>query len=380
MTTHDVARLGEIIVDRPKSKLKVRDAKGDGPYPFFTSGSRISAHDEFLTDGSNIYMATGGKANVQYYEGRAAYSTDCYSFTTREGVDPKFTFYFLESMIGTVDSEMFEGAALRHLQKDELRDVLIPLPQLDEQTRIVSTLDAVLYDVTLARENTVSSLESTEVLFQSRIRAMLDEGRGRWPELHLSDVALQFGRGKSKHRPRNDPKLYDGPYPFIQTGDISRADHWLIEHSQTYNEVGLAQSRLWPRGTVCIAIVGATVGESAILDFEACFPDSVIGVFVDDERVHCEYVEYLLQAYKAILKDKGKGTARDNINLGTFETQTFPFPPIEQQQQIVDDLNALRDHLRALAVVYRDKLAELGGLRSSLLHYAFAAHSNGTSR
>lgn len=190
----------------------------------------------------------------------------------------------------------------------------------------------------------------------------------------LAEVSREFGRGKSKHRPRNEPRLYGGPYPFIQTGDISNADHWLTEYTQTYSELGLAQSRLWPKGTICIAIVGATVGETAILDFEACFPDSVIGIVVNDQLVDNEYVEFLLQSFKAIMKEKGKGTARDNINLGTFENQTFPFQVLKRQKEIVTTLNALRKETQRLESIYQQKLAALGELKKSLLHQAFSGN------
>ncbi|HMQ13587.1 MAG TPA: restriction endonuclease subunit S [Candidatus Competibacter phosphatis] len=166
--------------------------------------------------------------------------------------------------------------------------------------------------------------------------------------------------------------LYGGPYPFIQTGDISNADHWLTEYTQTYSELGLAQSRLWPKGTICIAIVGATVGETAILDFEACFPDSVIGIVVDDQLADNEYVEFLFQSFKAIMKEKGKGTARDNINLRTFENQTFPFPALKRQKEIVATLNALREETQRLESIYRHKLATLDELKKSMLHQAFS--------
>ena len=117
--------------------------------------------------------------------------------------------------------------------------------------------------------------------------------------------------------------------------------------------------------------MGATVGETAILDFEACFPDSVIGIVVNEQSANNEFVEFLLQAFKALLKEQGKGTARDNINLGTFENQRFPFPALRRQKEIVATLNALREETQRLASLYERKLAALEGLKKSLLHQAF---------
>ncbi len=92
----------------------------------------------------------------------------------------------------------------------------------------------------------------------------------RFPEIGI------FGRGKSKHRPRNDPVLYeDGTYPFIQTGDVARSSGSIETYGSLYNDVGLAQSAMWPAGTLCITIA-ANIADSGILTFDACFPDSVV--------------------------------------------------------------------------------------------------------
>ena len=99
------------------------------------------------------------------------------------------------------------------------------------------------------------------------------------PEGHTYTYLANLGelaRGKSKHRPRNAPELFGGPYPFIQTGEVKAARRIIREHSQTYSELGLEQSKLWPEGTLCITIA-ANIAETAFLGFDGCFPDSVVG-------------------------------------------------------------------------------------------------------
>jgi len=114
------------------------------------------------------------------------------------------------------------------------------------------------------------------------------------------------------------------------------------------------------------------VAETAILDFDACFPDSVIGLVVDDRLADNEYVEFLLQTFKAILKQRGKGTARDNINLATFESQTFPFPDISEQREIVARINDLGEQTQRLEVLYQQMLDDLAELKQAVLQKAFA--------
>ena len=98
----------------------------------------------------------------------------------------------------------------------------------------------------------------------------------------LSEIAKDFGRGKSKHRPRNDVRLYGGDIPFIQTGDIREAGKWIENYSQTYSEFGLQQSKQWEKGTLCITIA-ANIAETGLLGFDACFPDSIIGFVANPE-------------------------------------------------------------------------------------------------
>jgi len=174
-----------------------------------------------------------------------------------------------------------------------------------------------------------------------------EEGEVEWKT--LPEMALDFGRGKSKHRPRNDNRLYGGDIPFIQTGDIRNASHIISQYSQTYSEVGLKQSKLWSKGTLCITIA-ANIAETSILGFDACFPDSVIGFVADPKKTSAGYVEYLLQSTKKELEEKGreKSSAQSNINLATFKQLKLPFPsPVEQARivAILDKFDALTSSL-----------------------------------
>jgi len=85
--------IGECVVEKKKSPIKVDDAANFGQYPFFTSGEAVLLHDCKLIDGENLYLATGGMANVKYFNGEAAYSTDTYVLGTKENICPKFMYY-----------------------------------------------------------------------------------------------------------------------------------------------------------------------------------------------------------------------------------------------------------------------------------------------
>lgn len=247
----------------------------------------------------------------------------------------------------------------------------IPLPPLPEQKRIVAILDEAFAGIATAVANTEKNLANARELFESYLNSVFSQRENGWKQLTLKEVCKDYGRGKSKHRPRNDPKLYGGEYPFIQTGDVRNSDHFIVEYSTTYNDMGLAQSKLWPKGTICITIA-ANIAETGVLDFDACFPDSIIGLVVNESLASGAHVEFLLQSVKTILKAKGKGSAQDNINLGTFEKQHFPFPHLATQQQIVESVQELRLSIRSLESIYQQKLTALAELKQSLLQKAFS--------
>jgi len=203
------------------------------------------------------------------------------------------------------------------------------------------------------------------------LKEVFTDSSGTWGKHTLEQIALTFGRGKSKHRPRNDPKLYGGKYPFIQTGDIRNSDHFITEYTQTYNEAGLAQSKLWPKGTLCITIA-ANIAETGILGFDSCFPDSVIGFVADPAKSDAHFVEYLLSSFKARLQAKGKGSAQDNLNLASFENEQFPFPSVKEQKNIASAFDELSAEVTSLEAVYQQKLNALVELKKSILHQAFS--------
>jgi len=166
-----------------------------------------------------------------------------------------------------------------------------------------------------------------------------------WVWCRMGEIGL-FERGKSKHRPRNDSRLFsDGIYPLVQTGDVSSAkkNRGIVNtHKSLYNDFGLAQSRMWNKGTLCITIA-ANIAETGILGFNACFPDSVVGFTNLVSGEISRYVEYFITIMKSYLEKYAPSTAQKNINLGILYELKFPLPPLEEQKAIVEKVTALME-------------------------------------
>ncbi|HCG7071403.1 TPA: restriction endonuclease subunit S [Vibrio parahaemolyticus] len=161
-----------------------------------------------------------------------------------------------------------------------------------------------------------------------------------WEWCRLPNLG-ELARGKSKHRPRNDPKLYEnGNIPLVQTGDVARANGTILTYTAKYNEFGLAQSQLWPKGTLCITIA-ANIADTATLGFDACFPDSVVGYTPYDKGIPTVYFDYFIKTAKENLERFAPSTAQKNINLEILSNVLVPCPPKQQFPRIVEKVNLL---------------------------------------
>lgn len=153
-----------------------------------------------------------------------------------------------------------------------------------------------------------------------------------------------LSRGRSQHRPRNDSKLYGGKYPFIQTGDVKNSNLYIEKYSQTYNDFGLNQSKLWPENTLCITIA-ANIADTGILSFPACFPDSIIGFTATKGKTDVRYVKYCFDLLQKSIQNMSKGSTQDNLSMEKLEQLEFNCPSFENQQKIAAVLSSLDDKI-----------------------------------
>ncbi|MCY7091781.1 restriction endonuclease subunit S [Streptococcus oralis subsp. tigurinus] len=161
-----------------------------------------------------------------------------------------------------------------------------------------------------------------------------------WEITSLSELGT-FSRGKSKHRPRNDIKLFEGgTYPLVQTGDVKAANLYITKNNSYYNDFGLKQSKLWPAGTLCITIA-ANIAETAILSYPMCFPDSIVGFNANPEKSSELFVYYFFEYIKKEIQKSASGSIQDNINIDYLSKMRIKVPEKEYQDKIVDLLSSI---------------------------------------
>ena len=260
---------------------------------------------------------------------------------TTKYVNIHYVFYFMKTLRITIDTH-------KRYWISHFSQLGIPFPPLSEQQRIVAKIEELFSSLEKGIENLKTAQGQLKVYRQSVLKWAFE---GKLTNKNVNDGELPEGwtwttlnaiceikRGKSKHRPRDDKLLFGGNYPFIQTGDVRGANGGIIrKYSQTYNEIGLDQSKLWPKNTLCLTIA-ANIGETAFLGFDACFPDSVVGIIAYEKKSDIKYLSFYIQRIKQELDSKASATAQKNINVEFLNKVRFPICSITEQQAIVSEI------------------------------------------
>lgn len=187
-----------------------------------------------------------------------------------------------------------------------------------------------------------------------------------WNTKKLSELGA-FARGKSKHRPRDDERLYEGGgYPLIQTGDVKAANLYITNHEQEYGEFGLAQSKLWDKGTLCITIA-ANIAETAILSYPMCFPDSVVGFTAYTKESSEKFMHYVFTYIRNSIKNSVNGSIQDNINIEYLSQLDFKVPEKSYQDKVVNVLGTIDEKIETNTRI----CTELESMAKTLYDYWF---------
>jgi type I restriction enzyme S subunit len=345
----------------------VKDFKGQS-----IDGTKESISPEGLANSSSTIIPAGhviiptrmalGKAAINSID--VAINQDLKALKPKGEILSRYLMHALLAKCGEIQS-LGKGATVKGVTIDRLSSLEIPLPPLEEQRRIAAILDK-------AAELETLSLKQSRLLEDAEKHLFLEyfgspfPGKTPWPVAQLGELG-SLERGISKHRPRNDPSLMDGPYPFIQTGDVAGCRGKITTFSATYSEKGLAQSRLWPAGTLCITIA-ANIAKTGILDFDACFPDSVVGFQAKNPAI-ITYVQCWMSFLQGHIEQMAPESAQKNINLEILRCLPVPMPSEAVLKKFHVAILALRCTWSTSTQRHR-KTAEL---KSSMQSVSFAA-------
>lgn len=262
-------------------------------------------------------------------------------------------------------NKLCTGAIQSAISNSGIERIFVPVPDYNDQIHIANLLSKA--ENLIAQRN--ESIRLLDEFLKSTFLEMFGDpvrNEKSWQLERLDNLAT-LERGRFSPRPRNNPIYYNGKYPFIQTGDISKSGNRLNSFIQTLNENGIKVSKEFKKGTIVIAIVGATIGATAILEIDVYATDSIIGITANKDKTNEQFLEFTLRFWKPVLLSIAPEAARANINLEILNKLKFPVPPIKLQTQFAQ----IVEKTEALKTQYQQSLQELENLYGSLSQKAF---------
>jgi type I restriction enzyme, S subunit len=369
-------KLKDLILENKKSNLQVRSSTDLGSYIFFTSGEKTRRSDKKLVAGENIYLATGGKAYVQYYKGNASFSTDCYSITAVKTLaECKYLYYFLISIIDKINEEMFEGAALKHLQKKKLLNCELLLPPLSIQQKIVAKLDKIFAEIDKAIAAAEANVKNAEVLFKNYLTEVFDNYEyDNFLDKTISEVCSKVTDGKHGDCTNEDNSGYyflsakdikNGVLNYKKARQITKAD-FEETHRRTNLEVG--DILLTNSGTIGRMAIALNQTETT----RTTFQKSVAIIKPIKNQVYSKFLFYLLSSKLVHFNNLSAGAAQKNLLLRDIRSLKIKIPKtIEEQIKKTDKCDFMYEQIIKFSNNYLEKLENFKKLKLSILSLAF---------
>ena len=394
--------LGTILnFEKGKKPITQSDSLINGYLPYVDIAAFESGVIKHYTDGTkctscdngDILIVCDGSRSGLVGKAVKGYVGSTLAKISAPGLSSDYLFYFVQGKYALLNSRK-KGTGTPHLNPELLKQQQLIIPDFEEQERIVAIIEE-LFSQLDAGVETLKKTKAQLAVYRQAVLKEAFEGRltahvplnlslawassdetanlptlpKEWQYISLKRLG-DLGRGKSKHRPRNDPKLFkDGKYPFIQTGDVKTATRFITNFSKQYGEFGLQQSKLWPKGTLCITIA-ANIAETAFLGIDACFPDSVVG-FTPNVNVFSDYIRYFVESQKIRLWAFAPATAQKNINLDTLENLIVPYCNIDEQRIVVSEIESRISVCDSIEQTVDTALQQAEAMRQSILKKAF---------
>ncbi|HAO9127479.1 restriction endonuclease subunit S [Escherichia coli] len=384
----DILDSMRVPVNNSERQSRIAGKKENELYPYFGATGEVGKIDDYIFDEELVALGEDGvpffdghknKAYMLY--GKTWVNNHAHVIRAISGLSHnKYLCHYLNQFDY---HDYVNGGTRLKLTQANMRKLPVSLAPLAEQKIIAEKLDTLLAQV----ESTKARLEHIPQILKRFRQAVLHvavsgkltekwrlenatlENSYEWKIQSLSDLGV-LARGKSKHRPRNDPRLFGDKYPFIQTGEVANSSGRIKGANKFYSEFGLSQSKLFPKDTLCITIA-ANIADTAILEIEACFPDSVVGFISDRNKSHVSFVKYLIDVNKDNLEAFAPATAQKNINLKVLNELKLPIPDIKEQREIVRRVEQLFAYADTIEKQVNNALARVNNLTQSILAKAF---------
>ncbi|ECP8108066.1 restriction endonuclease subunit S [Campylobacter coli] len=292
--------------------------------------------------------------------------------------------YFLDYVLKFTDLEKYVDNAVKGktLNKQKLKQIEILLPKnIKEQERIVGILDEnfakIDENIKILEQDLLNLDELMQSALQKAFNPLKDNAKENyklpqgWEWKSLGEIANTSSGGT----PSRNKKEYweNGNIKWLKSGELNDGYIDFIEENITEEAIKNSSAKIFQKGTLLIAMYGATAGKLGILNLDSTTNQAICAFLHKDKNI--KFLEKFLFYFLFFLRDKiikdSFGGAQPNINQTYIKNLQIPLPPIKEQEQIASHLDELSSHVKNLKQNYQAQIKDLQELKKSLLDKAF---------
>lgn len=360
----------------------------------------IKANDILISTANSLELV-GKVAQVKSQPWAATLGAFISLIRVPSGVNPQFVYYQLSS--AEVQNQLHSIAStttnISNISTSKLSEIILSYPSLEEQNLIVTKIEELFSQLDAGVEGLKRVQELLKQYRASVLKAAF-EGRlvpqdpndepvydslkkvgitpsnainsndipENWLWIKLGDITNTTSGGTPL---RNHPEYYGGYIPWLKSGELN--DSLLSSTDEYISELGLQKSsaKLFPAGTVVVALYGATVGRTGIMDFTGATNQAVCAVFPLHNLIEEKYLLYWLQSKRQYLISVSAGGAQPNISQGIIRNLEFPLAPINEQKRIISEIEYQLSIISQTEIDISTHVTKASKLRQTVLKAAF---------
>lgn len=372
-------KLGDVCRLINGRAYKKHEMLSEGPYPllrvgnFFTNRSwyysDMELHaDKYCDDGDLLYAWSASFGPRIWDGGKVIYHYHIWKIEIdKELVDKNYLYYLLDWDKELIKSEQGAGTTMVHVTKGSMEKRILPFPCVEEQKRIVATLDQFFGNIEKARATAEKNLKNARELFDSYLQQVFSQRGEGWVETTLGQMAEVSSGGTPL---KSKTEFWDGAIPWYSSGELNST--FTTDSKELITETGLNNSnaKLFPKGSLLIGMYDTAALKMSILERQGAFNQAIAGV-KPNENIVLEFVLHSINHIKPELLKLRRGVRQKNLNQSRIKAIPIRVPPVSEQIKIVEELKVLREKTDTLFGIYEKKLKSLEELKKSILQKAF---------
>ena len=316
-----------------------------------------------ISEGEVVTIPWGGNVNIQYYKGK--FVTADNRIATSNNIDylsNKFLYYWMLSQKEEI-AKMYRGAGIQHPSMLSVLSMSIPIPSLEEQTRIVEILDT----FTSAIDNLKEQIAQRRKQYEYYRDQLLDlEGKEGVEMKSIKDVCRKICSGGTPSTSKHE--YYGGSIPWLRTQEVDWKEIYDTEIKITEEAIANSSAKIIPENCVIIAMYGATAAKSAINKIPLSTNQACCNLEIDNKKAMYKYVFYWLCKEYQNLKAMGEGS-QNNINGQKVKDYPIPIPSLTEQQRIVSILDTFEASINNLEQQLAQREKQYEYYRNKLLTF-----------